>query len=385
MEYFLMRRDEVITVCDFSDDGDMIAYSPSYKNYELSPLGYRTSKDHLKRWWKNRQIPVRQGRVSEMLAARGLTGPGDMMIRNLGLSLTDYYWIKPVGSSLKWRDVNLFENDFKENLLDVKGLSENHDNDDSGSRSYSPNSTLRGELEKSWVIRRGQRVLIKGNHGASSAESINEVFASKLHEMQKYDNYTRYRFVRIRDKKYDWGCYSRLFTDTEHELVSAYDVINSEPREEGVSVYEHLINVASKHGMDENVFRRDLEYQIMTDYLLTNVDRHMENIGILRNADTLRFIRMAPIVDTGRAFASGAVIPYTDHEIDNVEVNSFEPTERKLLELVTDTSVIDPARIPEAELLEEMYHKDSKAEQFRVSSIVRLYKRKKELLELMNA
>ena len=108
-----------------------------------------------------------------------------------------------------------------------------------------------GELEKSWVIRQGSRILIKGNHGSSSSESINEVIASHLHRRQGYDNYTEYKLIRIRHKKYDYGCYSRLFTDTSHELVSAYDVITSSPREEGVSTYEHLIRIAADQGIDE--------------------------------------------------------------------------------------------------------------------------------------
>ena len=83
-------------------------------------------------------------------------------------------------------------------------------------------------------------------------------------------------------------------------------------------------------------FRKDLEYQILTDYLLTNIDRHMDNIGVLRDARTLKFIRMAPIFDTGRAFATGFVTPYTDDEINNIEVNSFKSHENELLESLED-------------------------------------------------
>ena len=46
-----------------------------------------------------------------------MSDPADYLIQNLGLSLTDYYWMKPVGSHLKWKDVNLFENAFSGDAL----------------------------------------------------------------------------------------------------------------------------------------------------------------------------------------------------------------------------------------------------------------------------
>ena len=106
----------------------------------------------------------------------------EFALSNLGLSLTDYYWVKPVQSSLTWEDVNLFDNDFKKNLL-VRI-------DDASPGSHTPNSTLQGQLEKSWQIRNGKRILIKGNTDVTSSESINEVFACFLHKKQRYRNYT---------------------------------------------------------------------------------------------------------------------------------------------------------------------------------------------------
>ena len=319
MEYYLMRRDEVLTLCDFTGDGQMISYSERFREPELMPLGYRIYPDYLKRWWSDRKIPLSQGRVEEMLRSKGIFDSSDYLLRNLGLSLTDYYWMKPIDSDLKWKDVNLYDNDFKENIL-----SDKWENSSERSFSYSPNSSLKGELEKTWAIRNGKRVLIKGNHGDSSSESINEVIACEVHKSQGYDNYTEYKLLKIKGKPYDYGCYSKAFTSNELELVSAHAIITSQKKPEGISDYEHLINAAAENGIDAEEFRKDLEYQILTDYLLTNIDRHMDNIGVLRDAKTLKFIRMAPIFDTGRAFASGYVTPYTDYEIENIEVNSFE-------------------------------------------------------------
>ena len=376
MEYYLMRKDEVLTLCDFTNNGQMIAYSERFREPELMPLGYRVYPDYLKKWWADRKIPLRQGRVEEMLKNKGMLDSSDYMLRNLGLSLTDYYWMKPIDSDLKWKDVNLYDNDFKDNIL-----SDKWDGSADRSFSYSPNSSLKGELEKTWAIKNGSRVLIKGNHGDSSAESINEVIACELHKKQGYDNYTEYKLLKIKGKPYDYGCYSKAFTNSELELVSAHAIITSRKKDRGVSNYEHLIKVAAENGINAEEFRRDLEYQILTDYLLTNVDRHMDNIGVLRDAKTLKYIRMAPIFDTGRAFATGFVTPYTEDEINNVEVNSFEHYERDLLELVRSRDILKTDKFPSDDKLAELLSKDSKTSKRLIDFKIRLYNEKVKRVE----
>ena len=44
-----------------------------------------------------------------------------------------------------------------------------------------------------------------------------------------------------------------------------------------------------------------MDYQIMSDFLLTNTDRHLLNLGVLRDPVSLQFICPAPIFDTGNA------------------------------------------------------------------------------------
>ena len=394
MEYFLMRKDDIVTLCDFSPDGTMDSFAPNYRNPELAPLEGRARKDHLKKWWQSRQIPLSQGRVRAMLEEKGLVAPGEFLLRNLGLSLTDFYWIRPVDSSLRWADVNLFENDFREDLMvgiDEDRGDRNEDGDDEGeggrSRSaYSPNSSLRGELEKSWQIRAGKRVLIKGNHGKYSSESINEVIATELHAAQGYANYTPYELVKIKEKPYDWGCVSESFVGEGEELVSAYAVLTSAKKPAGMSDYEFLIERAAELGADAGELRAGLEYQIVSDYLLSNIDRHMENIAFLRDGESLRLKRMAPIFDTGRAFGGRGIVPYTDDEIENIEVNSFEQTENELLALLPEgrkTGGFDIGKALPAERIRQLYEMDSKARPGYIDSVVRLYEIKKKMIEAL--
>lgn len=72
--------------------------------------------------------------------------------------------------------------------------------------------------------------------------------------------------------------------------------------------YYVLKNVCLNFGISEEDFDSFMDYEIMTDYLLTNTDRHMNNISVIRNPDTLEVLGFAPIYDSGNSMYYN--IPY---------------------------------------------------------------------------
>lgn len=105
------------------------------------------------------------------------------MIDNLALSLNDCYWIKPLDSDLTWKDVNLFSNKFEDRFGELTF------NKDSGldlrNKTKFKFAVSQGEVQKKWCIdSQNRRYMVKGNYGTSYQQSINEVFATKLHEAQ---------------------------------------------------------------------------------------------------------------------------------------------------------------------------------------------------------
>ena len=203
MEGLLIWNDVPVIAVQFSDTGEMIRYNARLCNPEYAPLHDDRDTQFLVKWWKRRSVPLSQGHVARMLEEKGFSGPEDWLCQSLGLSLTDCYWVRPAESSLRWKDVNLFENGFSEDLPEADSTDSA---DPAGTGSYTPNSSLQGELEKTWSIREGKRVLIKGNRGSRSTESMNEVLASLLHKKQGFDNYTDYRLLYISGRSYDYGC-----------------------------------------------------------------------------------------------------------------------------------------------------------------------------------
>ena len=198
--------------------------------------------------------------------------------------------------------------------------------------------------------------------------------------MQEYDNYASYELMKIKGAKYDYGCYVKAFTSEQKELVSAYAVVTSEKQRNDCSTYEHFIQVCGKHGIDTIQLRHDLEYQIMTDFILSNVDRHFNNVGVLRDAESLQFLRMAPIFDSGKSLFVSEPIP-AQEELRKIKTASFAGTELGLLKYVKDRSIVDAAKLPSAELLWQLYQKDSRMDEARAKLVCDRYEKKIELFQ----
>lgn len=379
--YLLKRFDEDIAIINLTEDGVILNAKLNSANEALAPLHDPKSTDWLKKWWSRRAVPISQGHIKAMLEKQGYVTSEEYLVKNLGLSLTDYYWIAPVDSGLKWKNVNLFENDFHDDI-NVAG----EEPEDAGELPhYTPNGSLQGSLDKCWTIRKGRRGMIKGNRSRYSAESINEVIASKLHELQGFDNFTRYRLIEIHGKPYLYGCFSELFTSTQQELISAYDVEISKKKRPDVNTYEHFIQVCGEHGLAEDILRPFLEYQIMTDFILSGRDRHLSNVSVLRDAKTLRFVRPAPIYDSGKSMFVDDSVPKTEKEMLNIPTTSFCDTERKLLALVRDRSLVDASKLPSPSFVRELYELDENMDESRISEIVQGYEMKVDLFSRWQA
>ena len=73
------------------------------KNQEIAPLQERICIDWIERWWNKRAVPLNQGKIKEILEQQGVSCPEAYLVKNLGLSLTDFYWIRPLESGLTWK------------------------------------------------------------------------------------------------------------------------------------------------------------------------------------------------------------------------------------------------------------------------------------------
>ena len=108
--YYLMHKDNIVCSVSITDDGSYREHKVFDSNKEHIPLLLNRS---IKSWINNRCIPKTRVNLSRDL---GNQTSGKLMLANLGLSLTDCYWLKPKDSGYCWRDVSPYTNDFVDDL-----------------------------------------------------------------------------------------------------------------------------------------------------------------------------------------------------------------------------------------------------------------------------
>ena len=96
--FYLMHKDIPITLVSFSGTGDVIECADEIINKEHSPIASLNQEIWFSTWWNDRTIPTSRDNLHTMLKSKGYTLPKEYLHKNLGLSLTDCYWIKPMDS-----------------------------------------------------------------------------------------------------------------------------------------------------------------------------------------------------------------------------------------------------------------------------------------------
>ena len=358
--FILKHKDLDVAMMKMDVRTGMIEYVLSVYLPEELPAGCAPDGTGLGEWWKLRAIPDSRKGIRQVLSRLSEETSQSLMLSSYGLSLTDHYWIQPVGQELYWKDLNFYENNFEDELGDILTDSERDWSASDGISKLSPSVSVNGDMKKKWIIRKGGRYLLKVNPNYHSQQAVNEVIAGKLHERLGWKNYVSYEMGTIHISGREYPCsLSPMFTSVETEFVSAYQIVAAYKVPNDVSLYEALIRQAVSLGADEKEVRAFLEYMILTDFILTNTDRHLNNFGFIYDPRQHRLSGMAPLFDTGNSlFYDYDVIPHGRNLLD-IPVNSFSKREADQLYYVKSDAGVKLERLAhfpeEAEALLKEY------------------------------
>lgn len=377
---YLMHKDHIVAEMSLDSFGNISRIRKNTAEREHMPLGGQMNDMKFHEWWKDRATPkTRQGAVTA-LERLGYSSTSNMLVDNLALSLTDCYWIRPCDSDITWKDVSLFSNPF-EDVFGTLTFNPDEPVDLRNQTSFIP-ATSQGEVQKKWSIRPdGTRRLIKGNYGDNYQQSINEVFATQLHIIQGFSNAVHYSFaeIKLRDGRPGLGCVCDSFCSEHIEAVSAWEVLQMGKVKQNESLYYPLRDACVALGIDGHDFDQFMSYEIMTDYLLSNIDRHMNNIAILRDPDTLSVIGMAPIYDTGNSLFYNESLDELMGTPRPLKTHSFVQDEKKLLKYVTDRSLLDLTKLSGIDF--SIYERDISERHSRIPFIKQRFEQKAKDLE----
>ena len=272
-----------------------------YNSNDINDTPFRTN---LSQWFKERGIPSWRDKLDLLLYRLNISAPCELLDKAFGLSLSDQYWLKPLNSNIKYKDINFFDNDFDYAEFMEASLSKNGSYIKNARVFITPNNTTDGMLKKAWIIENGTRYLLKGGYKNETLQPFNEVLASEICKRLGFDH-VEYTLDTYKDTVVS-KCPCFITKDTE--LITCHQIRNDMKRHDSVEDYEEYIKKLENEGIKDA--RIKIENMYILDFLIMNEDRHLNNFGIIRDVNTLKWLDVAPIFDNGQSLN----IEYYDEE-----------------------------------------------------------------------
>lgn len=345
IKYSLMHKNDKCGTILFDESIGRITEYHDDRN-GLSPYLGNCDIKKIQKWWEMRAVPASRATMQQVINNANCLNTEVYLAKNLGLSMTDTYWIKPSGIDLSFDNVK-----FANLAAYSHGKIPYHN-----ATSYDPNASLGGQMEKYWDLMHKTPILVKESYKYYGQQSINEVFASIVHSRQPSNvEFVRYTAEMTEDRGVQCKC--PAFTSENIELLSAYEMVESRKIQNSQALYDEYINICVENGIDYNQIQEFMDYQTMTDFLITNTDEHLLNFGVLRDPNTMKLIGPAPIFDSGNSmfYSDGRKTPYTRAGILDIPITSFYKREEKLLGKVKNKTAVDLNSIPSAGEVKELY------------------------------
>lgn len=380
LSYTLMHKNIPVVALEIDETNGIIYKTGKIYAAEHLPVGIRQlngkpDKAELNEWWTDRSIPASRSGIREALESLHVYNTTALLTRCYGLSLSDQYWICPEGSGLAWKDVNFFSNDFSEDIGDILFGAREKGN---AINFSSPDNTSDGNLKKRWKIIDGKRCLIKGGSNPYRQQPFNEVIATKIMERLGVECIP-YSLIWNQGAPYSL-CAD--FVDENTELIPAWRILKTQKRPNNVSLYQHLINCSEKLGIPDVI--PFLDRMIVIDYLIINEDRHLNNFGALRNAETLEWIGMAPVYDSGSSLGYDKTASLM-RDSDETICKPFKNHHYEQLKLVSSFDWIDFSALSDMGNIIKSVLSDERAAEYidekRISVICDLAERRAERLK----
>ena len=254
------------------------------QNESLLPL-YLKRISNADLWLETRAIDSHRANSRLLKKALRLAEKDDIstVIHVYGATITDNYWIRPIGSDMTYNDVR-FNDDYFSTLA-LKGTYNSFNRAANSKRSKTPELTNTGSFEKCWKLRDGKWWMYKR---ATHDEAFSELFICELGRVLGMNMATYERGD---------GCVKSLdFTDgasVNFEPASAFMGDNEE--------YPDVVKALQNLCPDAIP---DYIRLLFMDTLCANPDRHTNNFGLLRDARTGEFIGLSPNYDNNMALIS---------------------------------------------------------------------------------
>jgi hypothetical protein len=295
-EYILKHKNIDVAILEYDKKNNLFIKINKLFQPERMPFIYTDRMETnillMNRWLEHRGIPDSREGHDELLKELKANYLKELSLLSMGLNLTDHYWICPANNYQNWHDVNFFENGYSEYIGKLIFNYEKSGEID----IYSPDLSSGGHLKKRWVNMNNKNVLLKDGSSDIRQEPYNEVIASFIMQQLGIEHVDYYLVKDDKNNCHYSACECMIDPDTEFVTGFLVYLYNND-RFSGK--YNDYIKVCMQKGIKHA--KVEIDKMICVDYLIGNIDRHPGNFGIIRNANTLEWVKTAPIFDNGNS------------------------------------------------------------------------------------
>lgn len=276
--YQLLCRNEIVGLFNCKKN----IFSEEYVWVGAPTLKYVDIIGDIDIWIKSRHFVKHRRGLQELARKLKLSDTETLLSFTHALSLSDPFWVKTVEESCTWKTLNLYDNKFADLVVDAPIHLE----------GTIPDFTVDGSLEKCWIQRDGLSYLLKTGTRCPDGSYLREPFAEEC--ASKLADILGYRHVTYTCHTYEGRVVSvcRNMTNPEMFLLPISKYVVS-------TKFDAVVRFCESYG-----FVEELAEYVVLDALIRNPDRHLGNIGVLVNTDTLAPIGLAPVFDNGMGFCA---------------------------------------------------------------------------------
>ena len=253
-------------------------------NEALLPL-YLKKYKNADSWLETRAIDSHRANSRLLKKALRLANKDDIftVIHVNAATITDNYWIRSIGSDLNYADVK-FDSDYFASLA-LNGSYDSFNRAASRGNTHSPELTNVGSFEKCWRLKSGEWWMHKK---ATPSEMFSELFVYELGAALGMN----------------MAIYERGAGSIKTKDFTSHAGVNFEPASAFMGDNEDYSDVveALRRICPEAI--PDYIKMIFMDTICANPDRHTNNFGLLRDAESGKLLGLAPNYDNNMALIS---------------------------------------------------------------------------------
>lgn len=352
MYYLLMHKNTKVALCK----EDKVV-----KLFEEKLLPYGTEKIEdkydISKWKNYRKIPETRVNYRDIkhLAEQHNIKMESLSQLNHGLSLTDHYWFyemkyayltilsklrtKKLDNEIpKYDEISYHTKKFPHSFIEMSMV-----NREIKEENFNmPDNTTIGDCKKYWVVRNDKIFLAKLNDTHKHLVAEREMLASfvaylinncKKDAKKKIIPALPYQFEAGKNS-YLNCCFTEVFTNMNEEYIP-YELMKK--KDNDLNEFDKMQEFIKEHIADITGLQDYFDFIILLDYLIEN-HRTMSDIGFIRNTESMKIVRPAPIFGNYDSFAYMTKdFTRNNHEPYNSDfINVFGMTEEEQCKYIVE-------------------------------------------------